>query len=151
MTTRMNVYFNEETNQKFIELKNYLDSSGALTRQQRNNSPTLAILIDTFYKLFIETSGYENYFERLSQLEKNLTDSSKSSDRELKSLRRQIDQLLYLELTNFHAITKGNDFDIQDLESIHSRMDPIQHELIARIQDVIQEDVARGQTIKNSH
>lgn len=71
--------------------------------------------------------------------------------RTLKSIRRQMDQLLYLELTNFHAITKGNNFDIQDLESVHSRFDPSQHELMARIDDLINEDVARGQTIKNSH
>ena len=44
-----------------------------------------------------------------------------------------------------------DDFDVQDLESIHSRLDPTQHELMARINDVIQEDIARGQTIKHSH
>lgn len=69
----------------------------------------------------------------------------------LKSIRKQMDQLLYLELTNFHAVTKGADFDIQDLESIHSRFDPSQHELIARIDDLIKEDVSRGQTLKHSH
>lgn len=52
--------------------------------------------------------------------------------------------------TEDRDITK-DDFDVQDLESIHSRLDPTQHELMARINDVIQEDVARGQTIKHSH
>ncbi|MCC9747668.1 hypothetical protein HK240_11840, partial [Streptococcus agalactiae] len=81
---------------------------------------------------------------------------SKNSDVEelknkVKLVSRQLDQLLYLELTNFHALTKGNDFDIQDLESVHSRFDPMQHELIARIDDIIKEDVARGQAMKHSH
>ena len=106
-------------------------------------------MIDVFYKLFLETEDKQNFSERLSRLEKNLANSDE--ERTLKSIRRQLDQLLYLELTNFHAITKGSDFDIQDLESVHSRFDPAQHELMARIDDIIKEDVARGQTIKNSH
>lgn len=40
---------------------------------------------------------------------------------------------------------------MQDLESIYSKLDSKQHELLARIQDVIQGDIARGQTIKHSH
>ena len=64
---------------------------------------------------------------------------------------KRVDQLLYLELTNFHSITKGEEWDVQDLESIYSKLDSKQHELLARIQDVIQEDIARGQTVKHSH
>ena len=70
---------------------------------------------------------------------------------DLSTIKRQFDRMLYLELTNFHAITKGEQFDIQDLESIHSHFDPMQHELMARIDDVIKEDITRGQTIKHSH
>lgn len=40
---------------------------------------------------------------------------------------------------------------MQDLESVYSKLDSKQHELLARIQDVIQEDIARGQTVKHSH
>lgn len=72
-------------------------------------------------------------------------------DSDLKLLHQQLDQLLYLELTNFHALTKGEAFDVQDLESVHSRMDPQQHELMARIKEIIQEDRARGKTMKYSH
>lgn len=150
MRSRINIYFTEETYRKFSEIKTYLeDAGGRLNRQGQNHSATVVLLIDTFYKLFLETGETKNYFERLSQLEKNLTDSEEGVA--LKSMRRQLDQLMYLELTNFHAITKGDAFDIQDLESIHSKFDPTQHELLARINDVIQEDVARGQTVKHSH
>ena len=57
--------------------------------------------------------------------------SSFDSGNDNKAIHRQLDQILYLTLTNFHAITK-DDFDVQDLESIHSRLDPTQHELMAR-------------------
>ena len=70
---------------------------------------------------------------------------------DLSTIKRQLDRMFYLELTNFHAITKGEQFDIQNLESIRSQFDPEQHELMARIEDVIKEDVSRGQTIKHSH
>ena len=150
MTTRINIYFNDETLQKFAEIKSYLEAVGGnLNRQGQNNSATVVQLIDVFYQLFLETEDKQHFSERLSRLEKKLHDSDEG--RLLKSIRRQMDQLLYLELTNFHAITKGNNFDIQDLESVHSRFDPTQHELMARIDDLIKEDVARGQTIKNSH
>ncbi|MFH5765727.1 hypothetical protein SUQ93_10350 [Streptococcus agalactiae] len=151
MATRINIYFNEETLQKFSEIKSYLlaDVGESLERPGQKQSATVVKLIDVFYKLFLETGDKQNFSERLSRLEKNLTNSDEG--RALKSIRRQLDQLLYLELTNFHAITKGDDFDIQDLESVHSRFDPSQHELMARIDDIIKEDVARGQTIKNSH
>lgn len=151
MATRINIYFNEETLQKFSEIKSYLlaDVGESLERPGQKQSATVVKLIDVFYKLFLETEDKQNFSERLSRLEKNLTNSDEG--RALKSIRRQLDQLLYLELTNFHAITKGDDFDIQDLESVHSRFDSAQHELMARIDDLIKEDVARGQTIKNSH
>lgn len=151
MATRINIYFNEETLQKFSEIKAYLleDIGESLERPGQKQSPTVVKLIDVFYKLFLSTEDKQNFSERLSRLEKNLANSD--DGRTLKSIRRQMDQLLYLELTNFHAITKGSDFDIQDLESVHSRFDPDQHELMARIDDIIKEDVARGQTIKNSH
>lgn len=151
MATRINIYFNEETLQKFSEIKAYLlaDVGEGLERPGQKQSATVVKLIDVFYKLFLETEDKQNFSERLSRLEKNLANSDE--ERTLKSIRRQLDQLLYLELTNFHAITKGSDFDIQDLESVHSRFDPAQHELMARIDDIIKEDVARGQTIKNSH
>ncbi|HFH8029850.1 TPA: hypothetical protein ACGP9B_001251 [Streptococcus agalactiae] len=151
MATRINIYFNEETLQKFSEIKAYLleDIGESLERPGQKQSATVVKLIDVFYKLFLSTEDKQNFSERLSQLEKNLANSDEG--RTLKSIRRQMDQLLYLELTNFHAITKGGDFDIQDLESVHSRFDPDQHELMARIDDIIKEDVARGQTIKNSH
>ncbi|QIQ93125.1 hypothetical protein [Streptococcus mutans] len=151
MATRINIYFNEETLQKFSEIKAYLlaDVGESLERTGQKQSATVVKLIDVFYKLFLETEDKQNFSERLSRLEKNLTNSDEG--RALKSIRRQLDQLLYLELTNFHAITKGDGFDIQDLESVHSRFDPAQHELMARIDDLIKEDVARGQTIKNSH
>ena len=146
MATRINIYFNEETLQKFSEIKAYLlaDVGESLERPGQQQSATVVI-----YKLFLETEDTQNFSERLSRLEKNLANSDE--ERTLKSIRRQLDQLLYLELTNFHSITKGSDFDIQDLESVHSRFDPAQHELMARIDDIIKEDVARGQTIKNSH
>ncbi|HEO1133451.1 TPA: hypothetical protein ACG7J3_000751 [Streptococcus agalactiae] len=151
MATRINIYFNEETLQKFSEIKSYLlaDVGESLERPGQKQSATVVKLIDVFYKLFLETEDKQNFSERLFRLEKNLANSDEG--RTLKSIRRQMDQLLYLELTNFHAITKGNNFDIQDLESVHSRFDPSQHELMARIDDLINEDVARGQTIKNSH
>lgn len=151
MATRINIYFNEETLQKFSEIKAYLleDVGESLERPGQKQSATVVKLIDVFYKLFLSTEDKQNFSERLSRLEKKLANSD--DGRTLKSIRRQMDQLLYLELTNFHAITKGSDFDIQDLESVHSRFDPDQHELMARIDDIIKEDVARGQTIKNSH
>ncbi|HEN6502209.1 TPA: hypothetical protein U7F82_001455 [Streptococcus agalactiae] len=150
MATRINIYFNEETLQKFSEIKSYLlEDVGEMERPGQKQSATVVKLIDVFYRLFLETEDKQNFSERLSRLEKNLVNSVEG--RTLKSIRRQMDQLLYLELTNFHAITKGNNFDIQDLESIHSRFDPSQHELMARIDDLIKEDVARGQTMKNSH
>ncbi|HEM3648281.1 TPA: hypothetical protein U1C40_000890 [Streptococcus suis] len=147
---RINIYFNEETLEKFSEIKTYLGAlEGSLNRQGQNHTATVVKLIDVFYKLFLETEKVQPFSERLSHLEKNLVESNEGQT--LKLIRRQLDRLLYLELTNFHAITKGNEFDIQDLESIHSHFDPKQNELIARIDDVIKEDISRGQTMKHSH
>ncbi|HEM3454924.1 hypothetical protein NKE50_07285 [Streptococcus suis] len=151
MTKRINVYFNEETLQKFSEIRNYLEEEmgGSLNRQSPNHSATVVKVIHAFHKLFLESGEKQPFAERLSRLEKKLANSDEQKI--LKSIRHQMDQLLYLELTNFHALTKGNQFDIQDLESIHSHFDPKQNELIARIDDIIKEDVSRGQVIKHSH
>lgn len=150
MAKRIHLYLNEETGQKFSEIKTYLEEVGDhLDRQGSNNSATVVKIIHTFYRLFLATGENESFSQRISRLENNLANSDEQ--KLLKSIRHQMDQLLYLELTNFHAITKGNDFDVQDLESVHSHFDPKQNELMARIDDIIKEDVSRGQTIKHSH
>lgn len=150
MTTRRHVYLDDDKIKKLEEIIEYLaKSKGKIINKSRNKSETMGILINTFHQLFVKQGEGRLFYEQLFRLEKNLADSDESQT--LKRVRRQMDQLLYLELTNFHAITKGNDFDIQDLESVHSRFDPSQHELMARIDDLIKEDVARGQTIKHSH
>ncbi|WP_438835878.1 hypothetical protein [Streptococcus pluranimalium] len=151
MTKRINVYFNEETLQKFMEIQNYFEEEigGIPNRQNPSNSATVVKVIHAFHKLFLETGEKQLFSQQISRLEKNSTHSDEQ--KLLKSIRRQMDQLLYLELTNFHTITKGSNFDIQDLESIYSHFDPKQNELMARIDDIIKEDVSRGQTIKHSY
>ncbi|HEO8394857.1 TPA: hypothetical protein VBX43_000906 [Streptococcus agalactiae] len=150
MTTRKHVYLDDEKIKKLDEIVDYLSKSkGKIINKHRNKSETMGILIETFHQLFVQLGEGRLYYDRLFQLENQ---SIRTDDSILlKAMQRQLDQLLYLELTNFHAITKGNHFDIQDLESIHSRFDPSQYELMARIDDLIKEDVARGQTMKNSH
>lgn len=114
MNPRLSLYFSEETHEKFKEIKSYLKESSALQKQYRNNSATLVTLIEVFYKLFIELGEGKNFYERLTQLEKNFGGSFDSGN-DNKAIHRQLDQILYLTLTNFHAITK-DDFDVQDLE-----------------------------------
>ena len=110
MNPRLSLYFSEETHEKFKEIKSYLKESSALQKQYRNNSATLVTLIEVFYKLFIELGEGKNFYERLTQLEKNLGDTFDSGN-DNKAIHRQLDQILYLTLTNFHAITK-DDFDV---------------------------------------
>lgn len=54
MATRINIYFNEETLQKFSEIKAYLlaDVGESLKRPGQKQSATVVKLIDVFYKLF---------------------------------------------------------------------------------------------------
>lgn len=101
MTKRINVYFNEETLQKFSEIRNYLEEEmgGSLNRQSPNHSATVVKVIHAFHKLFLESGEKQPFAERLSRLEKNLANSDEQKI--LKSIRHQMDQLLYLELTNF--------------------------------------------------
>lgn len=150
MSIRKNIIFPDNQYEKYLAIRNYLEGKGGrLQADAHNTSATLMIAVETFYRLFLETDEEETYAERIARLEKNLGEPE--DDLLLKSIRRDLDKLFYLELTNFHATTKGAAFDIQDLESIHSKLDPVQNELLARINDVIQEDKTRGQTQKHSH
>ncbi len=152
MKSRLSIYCNEENLQKFGEVVAYLGrEENKFLSHKQTVSATFTILLVTFYQLFIETGNEMSYFERMAQLKQDVENSPDESQRAIKQLKKQMDQLLYLELTNFHSITKGEEWDVQDLESIYSKLDSKQHELLARIQDVIQGDIARGQTIKHSH
>ncbi|BAN61409.1 MAG: hypothetical protein E6491_00860 [Streptococcus anginosus] len=152
MKSRLSIYCNEKNLQKFEEVVAYLgrEENKFLSHKQTVSS-TFTILLETFYQLFIETGNEMSYFERMARLKQDVETSPDESQRAIKQLKKQMDQLLYLELTNFHSITKGEEWDVQDLESVYSKLDSKQHELLARIQDVIQEDIARGQTVKHSH
>lgn len=149
---RISIYFKDESYKQLQEIIHYLETKGdKLYQGSKNTSAAFLILVDTFHRLFVENNEDENYMERMSQLEKNYSQREEFLQMNMRQMQKQLDQLFYLELSNFHATTKGESWDIQDLESKYSRLDPQQHELLARIQDVIQEDTARGQTVKHSH
>lgn len=146
---RMTIYYKEENLKKYEALKWFFEADEHISSM--TTSATFLFLVDICYQLFIESNSGQSYSERLKQFLNSKNSDVEELKNKVKLVSRQLDQLLYLELTNFHALTKGNDFDIQDLESVHSRFDPMQHELIARIDDIIKEDVARGQAMKHSH
>ena len=146
---RMTIYYKEENLKKYEALKSFFEADEYISSM--TTSATFLFLVDICYQLFIESNSGQSYSERLKQFLNSKNSDVEELKNKVKLVSRQLDQLLYLELTNFHALTKGNDFDIQDLESVHSRFDPMQHELIARIDDIIKEDVARGQAMKHSH
>lgn len=148
--SRMTIYFSPEERQFFDDIKQYFENFNELDKEMSSSS-IFVLLVRTFHELFLENATTEDFSLRMKQLN-NIKDTQlEKINGDLSTIKHQLDQLLYLELTNFHAITKGEQFDIQNLESIHSQFDPEQHELVARIEDVIKEDVRRGQTIKHSH
>lgn len=148
--SRMTIYFSPEERQFFDDIKQYFENFNELNKEMSSSS-IFVLLVRTFHELFLENATTEDFGLRMKQLN-NIKDTQlEKINGDLSTIKRQLDRMLYLELTNFHAITKGEEFDIQDLESIHSHFDPLQHELMARIDDVIKEDIARGQTIKHSH
>ena len=147
---RMTIYFSLEDRQFFNEIKQYFEKFNELDNEMSSSSIVM-LVIRTFHELFLENATTEDFSLRLNQLN-NIKDTQlEKINGDLSTIKHQLDRMLYLELTNFHAITKGERFDVQDLESVHSHFDPTQHELMARIEDVIKEDIARGQTIKHSH
>lgn len=146
----MTIYFSPEERQFFDEIKQYFENFNDLEKEMSSSS-IFVLLVRTFHELFLENTTTEDFGLRMKQLNDIKDDQLEKINGDLSIIKRQLDRMLYLELTNFHAITKGEQFDIQNLESIHSQFDPEQHELMARIEDVIKEDVSRGQTIKHSH
>ncbi|ESR08819.1 hypothetical protein DIX60_10620 [Streptococcus iniae] len=148
---RRHVYLTDETVYQLAEISEFLKSSQMTFKQERNQSQIINLIISTFYDLFIKDNESKKFHELLGQYQKGQLNQLNKIEITLKSFQKQMDLLKYLELTNFHSISKGPQFDIQDLESIHSKIDPQQHELLARIDDIIKTDVARGQTQKHSH
>lgn len=70
--------------------------------------------------------------------------------KENRQLKRQLDQLTYLALANFHAANNPN-WQAEELESVESSYDLEQKQLLDRIAELIKEDKDRGQTQKHSH
>lgn len=148
--SRMTIYFSPEERQFFDDIKRYFENFNDLEKEMSSSS-IFVLLVRTFHELFLENATTEDFGLRMKQLNDIKDDQLEKINSDLSTIKRQLDRMFYLELTNFHAITKGEQFDIQNLESIRSQFDPEQHELMARIEDVIKEDVSRGQTIKHSH
>lgn len=148
--SRMTIYFSPEERQFFDDIKQYFENFNDLEKEMSSSS-IFVLLVRTFHELFLENATTEDFGLRMKQLNDIKDDQLENINSNLTTVKRQLDRMFYLELTNFHAITKGEQFDIQNLESIRSQFDPEQHELMARIEDVIKEDVSRGQTIKHSH
>lgn len=148
--SRMTIYFSPEERQFFDEIKQYFENFNDLEKEMSSSS-IFVLLVRTFHELFLENATTEDFGLRMKQLNNIKDNQLENINSNLTTVKRQLDRMLYVELTNFQAITKGSQFDIQNLESIHSQFDPKQHELMARIEDVIKEDISRGQTMKHSH
>ncbi|MHA2699192.1 hypothetical protein [Streptococcus agalactiae] len=143
---RMTIYYKEENLKKYEALKSFFEADEHISSM--TTSATFLFLVDICYQLFIESNSGQSYSERLKQFLNSKNSDVEELKNKVKLVSRQLDQLLYLELTNFHALTKETT-SIFTIESVHSRFDPMQHELIARIDDIIKEDVARGQAMKH--
>ena len=147
---RVSIYFSNDRLEKLDLIIDYFKQENLLV-EMKNVSQSIGYLIDTFDKLFLDPEEpkmiYEERLAQLMQRDKTLFDEVKKENRQLK---RQLDQLLYLALANFH-ISENSDWNVQELESVSSDYSIEQKQLLERVDQLIKEDVARGQTMKYSH
>ncbi len=152
MTSKSNrtaLYMDDETNNMLTDTIAYLVKEGQIT-EDRNISQALTYTIKIFHQLFVKNDTDEDYAERLAQLNGKNTTLIEDIQKENRQVKRQLDQLLYLSLANFH-VSENPDWDVQELESVSSDYSVEQKQLLERVEQLIKEDVARGQTMKYSH
>lgn len=152
MTSKSNrtaLYMDDETNNMLTDTIAYLVKEGLIT-EDRNISQALTYTIKIFHQLFVKNDTDEDYAERLAQLDGKNTTLIEDIQKENRQVKRQLDQLLYLSLANFH-VSENPDWDVQELESVSSDYSVEQKQLLERVEQLIKEDVARGQTMKYSH
>lgn len=152
MTSKSNrtaLYMDDETNNMLTDTIAYLVKEGLIT-EDRNISQALTYTIKIFHQLFVKNDTDEDYAERLAQLNGKNTTLIEDIQKENRQVKRQLDQLLYLSLANFH-VSENPDWDVQELESVSSDYSVEQKQLLERVEQLIKEDVARGQTMKYSH
>lgn len=152
MTSKRNrtaLYMDDETNNMLTDTIAYLVKEGRIT-EDRNISQALTYTIKIFHQLFVKNDTDEDYEERLAQLNGKNTTLIEDIQKENRQVKRQLDQLLYLSLANFH-VSENPDWDVQELESVSSDYSVEQKQLLERVEQLIKEDVARGQTMKYSH
>lgn len=152
MTSKSNrtaLYMDDETNNMLTDTIAYLVKEELIT-EDRNISQALTYTIKIFHQLFVKNDTDEDYAERLAQLNGKNTTLIEDIQKENRQVKRQLDQLLYLSLANFH-VSENPDWDVQELESVSSDYSVEQKQLLERVEQLIKEDVARGQTMKYSH
>ncbi|HIC0837837.1 TPA: hypothetical protein ACWZZZ_001131 [Streptococcus agalactiae] len=152
MTSKRNrtaLYMDDETNNMLTDTIAYLVKEGRIT-EDRNISQALTYTIKIFHQLFVKNDTDEDYAERLARLNGKNTTLIEDIQKENRQVKRQLDQLLYLSLANFH-VSENPDWDVQELESVSSDYSVEQKQLLERVEQLIKEDVARGQTMKYSH
>lgn len=152
MTSKRNrtaLYMDDETNNMLTDTIAYLVKEGRIT-EDRNISQALTYTIKIFHQLFVKNDTDEDYAERLARLNGKNTTLIEDIQKENRQVKRQLDQLLYLSLANFH-VSENPDWDVQELESVSSDYSIEQKQLLERVDQLIKEDVARGQTMKYSH
>lgn len=152
MTSKRNrtaLYMDDETNNMLTDTIAYLVKEGRIT-EDRNISQALTYTIKIFHQLFVKNDTDEDYAERLARLNGKNTTLIENIQKENRQVKRQLDQLLYLSLANFH-VSENPDWDVQELESVSSDYSVEQKQLLERVEQLIKEDVARGQTMKYSH
>lgn len=118
---------------------------------QKKKGVTIKDCINLCHDLLIEDNPENLPFDvRVQELREQNTAAEKIEQR-LKQMQRKQDELMYLELANFQLGQHGPGWDPFDLLSRDSGRDPKQRDLFAQVDELIKEDVARGQTTKHSH
>lgn len=109
-------------------------------------------IINVFVELFIESSPRQIDFKtRLDQLKEIIPKDSQKILAELAIVKKQNDIISYQNLALNQKLGKNPNWKPEYLQSVYSSRDMEQVELIETIDQLISEDRARGQVVKNSH
>lgn len=148
--TRVTLYIKEGYRDKYDEILNYMGKleNGSI----QNASEAVFEALMAFHQIFIESQPDEvDFLTRINQIKGIVPKDSQKILADLAIVKKQNDRITYQNLALNQKLGKNPNWKPEYLQSVYSSRDMEQVELIETIEQLISEDRARGQVVKNSH
>lgn len=145
------IHFTEDMQVKAKEIEKYLEKQEYFMGESINRSRVIAIMLNTFYDLFVSDNSRTKYQNRINELKKIKSKTDQKIWQEVRMTKHLQEWQLYILLATYQNLMHVNSsYSPSELQSYQFGNDTTINSLMQNIAGLIERDIAKNKQIKDS-